>query len=420
MKWIERLRKSAFVGNFTAIALLQGSNYLLHFLSFPYLFRVLGDSRFGQVAFGYATIQYLVMLTDFGFSLSGTKYISQHQNEKAAVNRFLNSAMTGRLFLCLCNLLLLLLLITFVGKFRSDPLFYLLYFGIVLGNWMFPIWFFQGIEKMKYITIINLAAKSLSLLPMFFFIRQPEQYIYVPVCYSTGYLVAGAASLYFIYHKFRMRCFLTTWRELWLAMKDSATYFLSRVSLSLYSTTNTFVLGLVAGDALTGCYAAAEKLYQAYGTLVDPFTKVLFPYMSRTRDTRFFKRSLGFVLAGNTLLLAFVFLFSHDIIALFYHPFDPRILQVFRILMLASIFAIPHMLVGYPLIAAMGHPKYANWTVILTSCFHITCMGLMLVFGGIGIYSVATLVVCSELLLALLRFYGIKRFKLFRPSPPEN
>jgi PST family polysaccharide transporter len=397
-----------------SIAVLQGTNYLLHFLSFPYLAFVLGDQRFGQVGFGYATIQYLVLLTDFGFSLSGVKYISQHRQDRDAVNGFLNSAMAGRLFLAALGLTVLLMLMAFVGKFQEDPLFYLLYFGIVIGNWMFPVWFFQGIERMKYITIINLAAKFLSLMPMFVFIRRPEHYIYVPVCYSTGYIISGLAGLWLIYHKFRMRIFLPSVRNICLVVKDSASYFLSRISSSLYSTTNTFVLGLTVGDVFTGYYIAAEKLYQAYGTLVDPFTKVLFPYMSRTRDINFFKRSLLVVVVLNLMLLLGVFVFSEDIIRLFYHPFEPERLQVFRILMIATVYSLPHMLVGYPLIAAMGHPRYANMTVIVTSIFHLSVIGILLLAGGISIYSVAVLVVCSELLLAMMRFYGIYRFGLFK------
>jgi PST family polysaccharide transporter len=211
-----------------------------------------------------------------------------------------------------------------------------------------------------------------------------------------------------------MKIFIPTLAEIRFALKDSSTYFLSRISTSLYSTTNTFVLGLTVGDVFTAYYKGAETLYQAYGTLVDPFTKVLFPYMSRTRNTVFFKRSLAAVIAINILLLTGVYIFSEDIIRLYYHPFAPEVLQVFRILMLATIFSIPHMLVGYPLIAALGHPHYANGTVVATSVFHIAMIGVLLITGSLSIYTVAVLVVCSECILAMLRFYGIRKYGLFR------
>jgi PST family polysaccharide transporter len=412
MKMAERIKSPMFT-NFVSIVLLQGTNFLLHFLSFPYLFRVLEVERYGLISFGYVFIQYFVMLSDFGFGLSATKYISQHQSDKAKVNTYLNSAMVGRFCLVCLSLLILLALIAFVPKFHLEAKFYLLYFGIVLGNFMFPIWFFQGMERMKFITIFNMVAKSLSLLPMFIFISQPSQYIYVPVCYSTGYLIAGFVSLYFIYSRFGMNWFIPAFKEIRFAFTDSANYFLSRISLSLFSSSNTFVMGLVCGNTITGYYAAAEKLYQAYGQLIDPFSKVLFPYMTRTRDTKFFKKTFLYIVIANTALVGLALLFSGFIIQFIYNPDSSYVVNVFRILICAAFFSIPHMLIGYPFIAAMGHPHFANWTVVFTSCFHVAVLGILLIANGISIYSVSILVVCSEILLFSLRVYGIKKYKLF-------
>ena len=184
--------------NFISLVLLQGVNYLLPLLSFPFLFRILGVERYGLVTFGYALMQYFVMFTDFGFNLSATKYISQHRNNLRDINNYLNSAMIGRFILCAISFLVLLLLITSFDKFKLESTLYLLYFGIIIGNVMFPMWFFQGMENMKYITIFNIVAKSLSFIPFFIFIRGPEDYILVPICYSVGFILAGFVSIFIV------------------------------------------------------------------------------------------------------------------------------------------------------------------------------------------------------------------------------
>ena len=204
---IKQKLKSPMAVNFISLVLLQGVNYLLPLISFPFLFRVLGVERWGLVTFGYSLMQYFVMFTDFGFNLSATKYISQHRSDPKAINDYLNSAMTGRFLLCLVSLLILLILIGGFDKFRTDALFYLLYFGIIIGNVMFPMWFFQGMENMKYITVFNIIAKSLSFIPFFIFIRKPEDYMLVPVCYSFGFVLAGLVSLYIVYAKMVKRGF---------------------------------------------------------------------------------------------------------------------------------------------------------------------------------------------------------------------
>lgn len=97
---IKKKLKNPMVINFISLALLQGVNYLLPLLSFPFLFRVLGVERWGLVTFGYALMQYFIMFTDFGFNLSATKYISEHKTDLGKINSYLNSTMLGRFFLC--------------------------------------------------------------------------------------------------------------------------------------------------------------------------------------------------------------------------------------------------------------------------------------------------------------------------------
>jgi len=412
MSLLNKLRKP-MVGNFISLVLLQGVNYLLPFISFPFLFHVLGVERWGLISFGYTFTQYLVTFTDFGFNLSATKYISQNQNDTQKVNSYLNSAMIGRFFLAGISFLILTILILTVGKFETDAKFYLFYFGIVLGNVMFPLWFFQGMEKMKYITIFNLAAKSLSFIPMFIFIKNPSHYIYVPICYSAGYLFAGIISIYIIYFKMGLKWFIPTFNQIKSVLTDSSAYFLSRVSISLFASSNTFILGLVCGNTITGYYAAAEKLYQAYNQLASPLSGVLFPHISKTRDVAFFKKIFKRVVIANFLFIGFAILFSDTIAGLIFEP-NQYIINVLRIILVGSLFSIPSMLIGYPFIAAMGHPNYTNWTVVLTSCFHLSCLAVLLLFNSINIYSVSILLVCTEMLLASLRFYGAKKYKLWQ------
>lgn len=211
--------------NFISLALLQGVNYLLPLLSFPFLFRVLGVERWGLVTFGYALMQYFIMFTDFGFNLSATKYISEHKTDLGKINSYLNSTMLGRFFLCGVSFAILLILITCFNKFKSESSFYLLYFGMIIGNVMFPMWFFQGMENMKYITVFNIVAKSLSFLPFFIFIRKPENYIYVPICYSFGFILAGIVSIFIVYFRMGMKWYFTSIEEVSNSLKDSSTYF---------------------------------------------------------------------------------------------------------------------------------------------------------------------------------------------------
>jgi len=398
------------VSNFLALVVLQGINYLLQLISYPYLLRTLAIERFGLVFWAYAIIQYFVTFTDFGFNLSGTKYIAQHRDYPDKINQFLNSAFIGRIVLGLISLVGLFILIFSFQRFHNEALLFLCYFGIIVGNVMFPLWYFQGIEQMKYITLFNLIAKSLSILPIFVFVKRPEHYIYVPVCYSIGYMIAGLISVYFIYFKTGMKWFIPSFRSIWFALKDSSTYFLSRSSLSLFTNTNTFILGLVCGNVIQGYYTAAEKLYQAYEYLINPLSQVLFPHMSKTQDVSFFKKLFKRIVSANLLLVVLILVLSKWIISFVYGAEMEQTLMVFRVLLFATLFSIPSMLVGYPYLAALGHPKYTNWTIVFTSCLHISVIAVLYFFNAITLTNIALLVVFSHLLLLSLRGYGVKKF----------
>lgn len=405
--------KNPMVTNFISLVLLQGVNYLLPLLSFPFLFRVLGVERWGLVTFGYALMQYFVMFTDFGFNLSATKYISQHRNDLEKINSYLNSAMIGRFILCSCSLLILLLLILCFDRFKIESTFYLLYFGMIIGNVLFPMWFFQGMENMKYITIFNLVAKSLSFIPFFIFIREPEDYIYVPICYSVGFILAGIVSIYIVYYRMGMKWYITSSTQIISALKDSSAYFLARASTSLFTTSNSFVLGLVCGNTAVGYYSAAEKLYQAYNQLLTPFTGVLFPHIAKSKDVNFFKNIFYKVSFGNIFCVAITLLLSTIILEIIYGTADPNIQRIFYILITACFVTIPSMLLGYPFLAAMGHPLYTNYTVMLTSISHISGLLILYVCNLLQPSTVAMLVVFSETLLLSFRLYGVHKFKLF-------
>lgn len=406
--------KSPMAINFISLALLQGVNYLLPLLSFPFLFRVLGVERWGLVTFGYSLMQYFVMFTDFGFNLSATKYISEHRNDLQKINSYLNSAMIGRFILCGISLAILLALISYFDKFSTESIFYLLYFGIILGNVMFPMWFFQGMENMKYITVFNIVAKSLSFIPFFIFIRKPEDYIYVPIFYSIGFVLAGIVSLFIVYFKMGMKWYFTSISQISSSLKDSSAYFLARASTSLFTTSNSFLLGLVCGNTMVGYYSAAEKLYQAYNQLLSPFTGVLFPHIAKSRDVLFFKKIFYRITFTNLFCVAAALLLASYVLDIVYGTADPNILEVFRILVTACFVTIPSMLLGYPFLAAMEHPLYTNYTVMTTSVVHITGLVVLYIYGAISPITVAMMVVMSETLLILFRIWGVRRFRLFQ------
>ncbi len=90
-------------------------------------------------------------------------------------------------------------------SYKHSPVFedhyWLRTFLLTFNELLLPIWFFQGIEKMKYITIVNLSARLLFVVTIFLFVYDREDYLIVPLLNGIGAMLAGCLSLYIVLKK---------------------------------------------------------------------------------------------------------------------------------------------------------------------------------------------------------------------------
>ena len=144
-----------FIKNFLSLAAVQGVNYLLPLMTLPYLVRVLGVDNFGIFSFATAIVAFFAVITDYGFNFSATREISVNKFNKTEITKIYSSVMTLKIILMLLSFLILCIMVFFIPKFNDNLLIYLLCYGVVLGQVLFPVWFFQGMEQMQFITVVN-------------------------------------------------------------------------------------------------------------------------------------------------------------------------------------------------------------------------------------------------------------------------
>ena len=273
--------KKIVFGNFVSLTSLQSINYILPLIMLPYLVRVLGMEKFGLIAFAQALVQYFLILTDYGFSLSATKTISLVGDNKQKINQVFSSVMTVKLIFTGLSFIIICALLYFVPKFKTDWPVYMLSFGSVVGSTLFPVWFFQGKEKMNYITIVNIISGLISLGFIFIFIKGPQDYLLIPFLYSFLSIICGVAGLYIAFKKFRVRFILQKISSIKHELKDGWHVFISILSINAYTTTRIFAVGLLTNNVITGYYSLAEKIANYIQTFpLDSFTRAVFPRIS--------------------------------------------------------------------------------------------------------------------------------------------
>ena len=407
--------KKRLLSNFFSLSVLQAFTYILPLLTLPYLVRVLGVDKFGLVMFAQSFLMFFTILVDYGFGLSATREISIYRDNKAKVTEIFSSVMMIKFILVVVSFILLSIIVFTFEKFSTNWELYYLTFLYVVGQAMFPVWYFQGMERMKYITIVNITSKILFTVLIFVVIQSPNDYIYVPILNGFGLIVGGIISLFIIYKTFNQPFVLQSLNTLKIYFKDSSQFFLSRVSVSIYTSANAFVLGLMTNTTMVGYYSIAEKLYMAIQSFYGPVTQALYPYVAKEKNIKLFKKIFTLAVVLNTLGIIFLYFAGNYIFSLlFTNNIGTESLEVFHILLLSALVVVPSILIGYPFLGALGFSKYANLSVIYGSLFHIIGLSILSLFGYITIYSVAFMVIATEILVLSSRIYWIRRNLLWK------
>lgn len=304
--------KKRLLSNFISLSSLQAVNYILPLITFPYLIRVLGIEKFGLLTFATAVIAYFNIITDYGFNLTATRAIAINRNRPNRLNQIISSVIIIKLTLMMLSFCLLCLLVFSFDKFRDEALIYLLTFGTVVGQVLFPVWFFQGMERMKYITYLNIVSKVIFTLAIFIFVNQESDYYLVPVFTSVGYIIAGLLSLSFIITRFHIKFSFQKMIILKYYLKDGWHVFLSRIYVSLYTTTNVFLLGIFTNNTIVGYYAATEKIVLAISGLFDPVNQTIYPYLAKVYRQNFsqFKKMIKKIAFTFLVIALFLFITS--------------------------------------------------------------------------------------------------------------
>ncbi|MCU0651721.1 MAG: flippase [Candidatus Omnitrophica bacterium] len=279
-KIITHAEKKIVLENFFSLSTLQGINYILPILVLPYLIRVIGPEKFGLIAFAQSFVQYFMIITDYGFSLSATRKISLCAEDKACA--IFSSVMTVKIILAALSFLVMAAIVYFIPRFRNEWLIFVLSFGAVIGNTLFPAWFFQGKEKMIYTASINIIGGIIYALSVFVFIKGPGDYLLLPFFNSLFFLVTGFIGLRIAFREFKLEYVFQTYKDIKEELKTGWNIFISTVAINTYTTTRIFIVGLLTNNTLTGFYAIAEKIAGVIQSFpLDAFTQAVYPRLSK-------------------------------------------------------------------------------------------------------------------------------------------
>ena len=324
------------VKNAAALYVVQIGRKLIPLASAPFLGRVLGPSGWGEVAFVTSLAELIGILIEFGFGLSATRSIARYRDDPVERGRITTGVLCAQALLAAAGAGAAVIASRFIPLLRDHP--ELLVCGLVyaFAQGFTPLWFFQGMERLRLAAALEIGAKVAALAALIIFVNRPEH-----VWRALAIQALGPSALVFVGIPLALMTSVPCapqWSVVKTVLEDGWKMFAFRSAESLYGVANAFLLGLFAAPALVGYFGAAEKTSKAAAGLVNPIRESLYPRISnlvqgnQQEAARLSKVGTGLMIGAGFLFSASLLTFASPLITtLMGGRFEPAV-EVLRIL----------------------------------------------------------------------------------------
>lgn len=381
--------------NFGYLSLLQVAGYVFPLISMPYLARVIGADGFGKIAFASAIVVWIQTISDWGFNLTATRDVAQNRDDKELVSRIISNVLWARSILTLLSGIILLAVVLLVPYLRENADIIFVTFLLVPGHILFPEWFFQAIEKMKYTTLFNLLLKLVFTVAVFVFIHKREDYLIQPLLTTIGYLLCGFGALYLIFKKWGYTLYKPQWSEIFKTIRNSTDVFINNLMPNLYNSFSVMLLGFFGGSTANGIYDGGNRFPVIFYQFQSVLSRAFYPFLSRRPDKHSFYAKLN--IASALIGAVFLILLSPLFIKIMLGDEFEKSVVVMQILSFSVVFL------------AMGYTYGTNFLIInhkekplrnLTFISSIVgmCVSVPLVYYFSYIGAAVTVLLCRGLL----------------------
>lgn len=389
--------------NFGYLISVQMINYIFPLLSFAISARALGAEGLGKLAFCQAIVLYLQQFTDFGFNLTATRRISRLKNSQDELDRIYSTTTLIKLTLSLFGSGALFIGCLILNNTELNQLIFILMVGVI-SSVFYPVWLYQGLEKMQYILYSNILSKIVILTMLAIFVRKPEDIIYAAAAQSAAWVLVSIFSILQIRKHQLAKWVRCNKNEVQESAKESAYIYTSILSASFYTNFNVIILGLFFNQQIVGYYSVADKIKFLFQMFIGTISQALYPKFCALTDKDKVNSKMHILLYAGLGLggLIGVQLFCPWVVKLIAGDNMLPAIDILRVLSLVlPIIAVASYLSTLR-VAASGNLKMFCYIYLCGALLHLAYIyPLTKTFDYVG---VPIAVICTESIITILLF----------------
>lgn len=412
---LKLLKKILFHQQFQKLSVYgfgQLFNLVTPLLVVPYIVSVCGEENFGKTAVGMAIAFFLIVFIDFGSDIIGVREVSVNRDNPELLNKIFTTTYVVKGIILLLVLTVASIIFHSFPYFKSEKIMFTLGLSVLIGQFLNPTWFLQGIENVKWITLLNIVSKCIYLVGIFFTIKKESDYIYINLWWGLGMIVSNFLVFIWIIKKHQFSFLMVNKDEVFKHIRNDFSMFSSQIFVSLQLYAPVVLISYFGNNLMAGQYRIVEQIIVIFKTYIFLFFNYVFPRVCYLIETDF-KRGLKNWIIYNgvnfvfvTMGMLFFHIYSYEIVSYF----NPTNRYVLSNLLEVAVFVPLILAISIPLKQLVLAYNYKRFYVYLTSVMVLfNLLAIVILLPKFQVYGVFYSLIATDLIVIIFYLYQLKK-----------
>ncbi len=398
--------------NLTIYGFGQAFNLITPILVIPYIVSICGETGYGKIGIGMAWAFFIMVFVDYGSEIIGVKEVSVNRENPKKLESIFITTYTTKLLLLLVTLAIVSILFYFIPYFSAEKNLFFFSLAMVVGQFINPTWFLQGVENFKWITILNIVSKVIYLVGVFIFIKNAEDYILSNLIWGLGMILANGIAFIYVVFKYSFSFKNLQKIEVVKLLNQNLSIFSSQIFVSMQMYAPIILIGFFGGNAMAGQFKIIDQIIVIFKTYLLLFFNYVYPRIcyllekSKKEALHFWKlyNGLNFIFISLSMLV--IGFLSLKVVSYF----NPEEVIVISDLLKIAVFIPVFQAISIPLkqlvLADNKQKEYVRITMILTI---INLLLIAIVTPFYNVLGVLIALISIEIVTASIYFATIKK-----------
>ena len=415
------IRKNAFIS-----LLISGIGYLYPILIFVYIARILHPEGLGSTAFASSIASIFALFTGLGMPIYGIRSVAEKKQSLQELSNLTAELLIVRIVSGVLAWCAFLAIVWPIAGGESDwPLLMIYGFSILIAI-LDCSWLYKGMENYSSLAWIFAAVRLFGVVVLFLLVRDASDirtYAWISILIPMG---ESIAELIYAQRKWKLGIFRQI-KEIICSgkiisavrkhIRPLSCFLLMHYAVTVYTHTDTVMLGLMKNERAVGLYSCAAKIKGILPVLTETISTVALPRATelwKSRRVSEFRTLSGkaFHVVYMVLLPLTVYfcIFTEPWIVLFGGAEYLEAAWTMRILLLAVIPIGLSNIAGGQMLIPMGHEKELFLTEAVAAVANIFLNAMLIprfsTFGAAGATVISEIIV-----LIIMVHYLLKQVK---------